>query len=192
MIKAIDTKYDGCLFRSRLEARFAVYFNYLGVEWLYEPEGFELGINGRYLPDFFFPKFKLYAEVKPIKFNYLEHSKCRRLANLTQCNVIELVGIPHMEMYNVIIPSRYFICPIYGQEYVYSDYRSEVCKCGQKHKIFNSVSESEASLVLASPKESFMPLFFGEYPYGYEEYDNKIKSAIIAAKSARFEFGHKN
>lgn len=54
MIKAIETHYAGCRFRSRLEARWAIFFDTLGIEWQYEPEGFELP-SGRYLPDFFLP-----------------------------------------------------------------------------------------------------------------------------------------
>ena len=62
-IKAIDTEYAGHLFRSRLEARWAVFFDYLisktrldrsppNFTWEYEPEGFELPGGKRYLPDF--------------------------------------------------------------------------------------------------------------------------------------------
>lgn len=53
-IKAIETRYAGCRFRSRLEARWAVFFDTLGVEWEHEPEGFETSA-GRYLPDFRLP-----------------------------------------------------------------------------------------------------------------------------------------
>lgn len=50
-IKPIETKYKGYRFRSRLEARWAVFFETLGCSWEYEPEGFDL--NGLYyLPDF--------------------------------------------------------------------------------------------------------------------------------------------
>lgn len=52
MIKAIQTKYRGYNFRSRLEARWAVFFDELDIEWQYEPEGFELPDGTRYLPDF--------------------------------------------------------------------------------------------------------------------------------------------
>lgn len=41
-IKAIETQYKGYRFRSRLEARWAIYFDTLGVPWQYEPEGFDL------------------------------------------------------------------------------------------------------------------------------------------------------
>lgn len=51
-IKAIQTEYKGYLFRSRLEARWAIFFDACNMEWEYEPEGlvFEDGVN--YLPDF--------------------------------------------------------------------------------------------------------------------------------------------
>ena len=51
-MKAIETKYKGYRFRSRLEARWAVFFDALGLQWEYEPEGFDLGDAGWYLPDF--------------------------------------------------------------------------------------------------------------------------------------------
>lgn len=51
-MKAIQTRYKGYNFRSRLEARWAVFLDDLGVSWCYEPEGFELPDGPRYLPDF--------------------------------------------------------------------------------------------------------------------------------------------
>lgn len=52
MIKAIETKYKGYRFRSRLEARWAVFFDAMGWTWGYEVEGFVLPDGTRYLPDF--------------------------------------------------------------------------------------------------------------------------------------------
>lgn len=51
-LKAIDTRYDGCLFRSRREARWAVFFNTAEIPWEYEEQGYDLGEAGWYLPDF--------------------------------------------------------------------------------------------------------------------------------------------
>lgn len=51
-LKAIQTEYKGYRFRSRLEARWAVFFDTLGVKWEYEPEGYDLGNGVYYLPDF--------------------------------------------------------------------------------------------------------------------------------------------
>lgn len=50
-VKALETHYAGCRFRSRLEARWAVFFDHLGIRWEYEPQGF-LTPDGPYLPDF--------------------------------------------------------------------------------------------------------------------------------------------
>ena len=51
-IKAIETEYDGHRFRSRLEARWAVFFNAIGLTYEYEIEGFEMD-GTRYLPAFY-------------------------------------------------------------------------------------------------------------------------------------------
>jgi len=40
-IRAIETEYAGYCFRSRLEARWAVFFDQMGYDWVYEPEGYE-------------------------------------------------------------------------------------------------------------------------------------------------------
>lgn len=66
-IKPIETIFKGCRFRSRLEARWAVFFDALGIEWQYEPEGFEVPFQDgpiRYLPDFYLPGLGLWVEVK--------------------------------------------------------------------------------------------------------------------------------
>ena len=64
-IKAIETVYNGYRFRSRLEARWAVFFDSLNIPYIYEPEG--LNINGTmYLPDFYLPDSKQFFEVKGI------------------------------------------------------------------------------------------------------------------------------
>lgn len=63
-MKAIDTIYNGYRFRSRLEARWAVFFDELGWQYTYEAEGFELP-SGRYLPDFYLPAENAFIEIKP-------------------------------------------------------------------------------------------------------------------------------
>lgn len=64
-IKAIETTYNGIRFRSRLEARWAVFLTHMGVEYEYEPEGFTDGTDC-YLPDFWLYKQEIYLEVKPV------------------------------------------------------------------------------------------------------------------------------
>ena len=65
-IQVIETFYDGYRFRSRLEARWAVFFNAACIRYIYEPDGFyKYGDRGEmYLPDFYLPEYDVYAEVK--------------------------------------------------------------------------------------------------------------------------------
>jgi hypothetical protein len=63
MIGAIETRYAGHLFRSRLEARWAVCFDAMDIKWQYEPQGFQFD-DSFYLPDFYLPDFSTWVEVK--------------------------------------------------------------------------------------------------------------------------------
>lgn len=65
-IAPIETRYAGHRFRSRLEARWAVCFDRLGIKWLYEPEGYQVGSPDPrpYLPDFWLPEPGIWVEVK--------------------------------------------------------------------------------------------------------------------------------
>lgn len=65
MIKPIETIYNGYRFRSRLEARWAVFFDEMGIKYEYEAEGYDLGKLGWYLPDFWLPDAKWHIEIKP-------------------------------------------------------------------------------------------------------------------------------
>lgn len=60
---AIETPYKGYRFRSRLEARWAVAFDALGLTWAYEPEGYDLGNGTLYLPDFLLNGLNLWVEI---------------------------------------------------------------------------------------------------------------------------------
>ena len=61
----IETEYAGYRFRSRLEARWALYFDLCGIPWQYEVEGYTLSDGQRYLPDFWLPDHNQFVEVKP-------------------------------------------------------------------------------------------------------------------------------
>jgi len=63
-MKPIPTTYAGTAFRSRLEAEVAQFFNQNHIPWEYEPVGFELDDGTRYLPDFWLPAARVWAEVK--------------------------------------------------------------------------------------------------------------------------------
>lgn len=85
-MKAIPTFYRGIKFRSRIEARWATFFDAIGLDWEYEPQGYNF--DGRnYLPDFWLPNALsrsvatgLFFEVKGTKPTDEEEAKARGLA----------------------------------------------------------------------------------------------------------------
>ena len=93
-IKAIDTVYKGYRFRSRLEARWAVFFDALGVKWEYEKEGFDLGEAGWYLPDFWLPDLKVWAEIKPSPESKDGFEKAYTLSTKSKGGVLIVRGEP--------------------------------------------------------------------------------------------------
>lgn len=97
-MKVIQTKYKGYKFRSRLEARWAVYFDSLEIEWEYEFEGYNLD-GTYYLPDFWLPALNMWAEVKPVEFNDQEIKKIKKLILATNKPVLMLVGVPKRKTY---------------------------------------------------------------------------------------------
>lgn len=101
-MKPIQTKYKGYHFRSRLEARWAVFLDALGVTWEYEPEGFDLGEAGWYLPDF--KVFKnchgrvsedyVWLEIKGVPPSPSEQAKVLALAAASGKMVFVGIGLP--------------------------------------------------------------------------------------------------
>lgn len=92
-IKAKDTLYKGHLFRSKLEAKWAVVLDTLGIRWVYEPTYFRLKGEVNYRPDFWIPDHDGYwIEIKGKTPTYLEEHKCRLLAARTGAPVYLLWG----------------------------------------------------------------------------------------------------
>lgn len=157
----------GYRFRSRLEARWAVFFQSLGVDWEYEPEGFDLGPDGWYLPDFWLPKLEMWAEVKATAFSAEELARTHALANGTGREVLRLVGPPCFRVYWATTPiddedSR-------GEDF---DYILDDQYVHDEHRWFGSpglVDESDAGAA-------------------YEQSD-QTRAAYAAARGARFEHG---
>lgn len=103
-LKAIETQYKGYRFRSRLEARWAVFFDALGIEWEYEKEGYDLGKAGWYLPDFWLPSFEggMWVEVKPDNDDW---DKAHALCSLIHQNVWLAEGYPDLRGWWYLHPS---------------------------------------------------------------------------------------
>lgn len=104
-IQPIETLYKGYRFRSRLEARWAVFFEAAHIPWVYEKEGFRLANGAVYLPDFWIPLpshlmdagavgWGYWLEVKGQAPTNEEKEKCRLLAEETGHVVFLVEGAP--------------------------------------------------------------------------------------------------
>lgn len=81
-IRPIETYYAGVLFRSRVEARWAVFFDQLDLLWEHEPQGYLVGRPAeKYLPDFYLPQLGLFVEVKPAMADAADPDGVRRWEN---------------------------------------------------------------------------------------------------------------
>ncbi len=81
-IEAIQTEYNGVPFRSRTEARWAVFFDTLGIPYEYEKVRIALSTGDSYLPDFYLPMFDAWFEVKAESDDIVteEAARARQLA----------------------------------------------------------------------------------------------------------------
>ena len=166
MIKAIQTAYKGYRFRSRLEARWAVFFDTLGLRWEYEIEGFELGSAGRYLPDFKVHGERgfVWVEIKPFEAAGYD-TKIRALVAQGGGSGVLCEGEPSLrplvtlDLYDgtegVVVGSGIFAADKYSPVF-YSIYGSG----------------REGTLVQGD----------------WVDFD-RLEHAVIVARSARFEFG---
>ena len=77
-IRAIETYYNGYRFRSRLEARWAIFFSAVGLEYEYEIEGYNMG-QTNYLPDFYIPSLDRWFEIKGHLLSVEEMKKCEEM-----------------------------------------------------------------------------------------------------------------
>lgn len=164
-MRPIQTLYRGYLFRSRLEARWAVFFDSLKIKWVYEPEGFHLANGEMYLPDFFLPGFcnskGVYAEVKPDR---VIDPKARQLAIDSGHSVLMTCGVPGPYSYQMIQAD------------------GEVCSAMFSAKYLpGGSSEGEYRLFYEPGYEDAGGLI------DEQNIDHSVLAAIVRARSARFE-----
>lgn len=212
-IKPIETHYNGYRFRSRLEARWAVFFDVAGISYEYEPEGFELGNGIRYLPDF---KTSVgWIEIKPV----VEESEA--IDRMWQDNaetwlrfaaIVEplhvLFGTPELPMVEDKKLMSGSFASVFAQ--IVNDGCSEVngqSRFESRPFIFQERRDGSVLLwpvpafepVEDGHPESFIGLFDGDIaismvmnPGVTKFHDSKkLKAAYKAARQARFEHGEK-
>ena len=96
-LKPIPTNYNGNSFRSKIEARWALFFDTLNIKYKYELEGYDLeGLY--YLPDFWLPDLNMFVEIKGLPMNETDRQKVKRLSKISNKKVLILTGsIPSFE-----------------------------------------------------------------------------------------------
>ncbi|NJN66145.1 MAG: hypothetical protein HC884_05235 [Chloroflexaceae bacterium] len=82
MTNVLETVYNHYRFRSRTEARWAVFFDVASVPYRYEYEGFDLD-GTWYLPDFWLPEHRCWFEVKGQRPTTAEQDRAQQLAIAT-------------------------------------------------------------------------------------------------------------
>lgn len=210
--KAIQTVYNGYRFRSRLEARWAVFFDALGIRYEYEPEGFELGDGTRYLPDFYLPDINggTYVEVKG-QMDDKSYRKVQAFWKEGDRPLYVLGGLPtqaELDSGNIYgYVNRYANCFEYGMRGSDWPYLFCVCPaCGKVGLEFDGrgwrVCGDHADVDLAAEtyrdrdgivRRLMHPEVKGwrSDDKGYSWNQSKLVNAYNIARQARFEHGEK-
>ncbi len=103
-IKAIPTAYSGVNFRSRLEARWAAFFDLANWHWTYEPIDFD-----GWAPDFSLKcsKGPIYVEVKPVDIEPQDYSQFEKVEPHIKSHIVMLCGvIPHAASHHYNNPGK--------------------------------------------------------------------------------------
>ena len=98
-LRSKRTLYKDILFRSKLEAKWAVFFDNVGIAYEYEPEWDQVDIGIGYIhykPDFYLPDLDLWIEVKPVTFKNMRYGDVKKAEGWARDyeGLLVLVGQP--------------------------------------------------------------------------------------------------
>lgn len=116
--KSKPTRYEGVNYRSRTEARWAVLFDLLGLQYVYEIEKVDTQALA-IIPDFYLPRSDTWIEVGPdvVEIHEQKQEKAQRLADSTGRPVLITAGFPrHCSHYpwagcSVALPAPHQVSP---------------------------------------------------------------------------------
>ncbi len=182
-MKPIETIYKGFRFRSRIEARWATFYDSLGIEWEYEKEGYDLGNGILYLPDFYIPHLDCFIEIKGEYPGQKDQDKISILAQESKKNVYVFTGqieIPYGEKYN---PDKSFVYSCFVDNNIYCvswDNEQHWCEC----RFCGFLGTEWSGMV------NRLPCVCGSDSSRYSNYDSPLLlQSYYHAKQARFEYG---
>lgn len=106
----LPTKYLGIKYRSRLEARWAVFLTHLDVDFEYEPQGYLLKNGDCYLPDFYLTDLKCWIEIKGNAHQSPDcFLKCASLSEITGEKVFLFSGKLHEGIAGYLVTPKHII-----------------------------------------------------------------------------------
>jgi len=185
-IKPIETRYNGYKFRSRLEARWAVFFDAVGIQYEYEKEGYDLGTLGYYLPDFWIPRNECFIEIKGQHPTKEELDKIEALHKLLRTPCILFYGQPCSNNGFAYFKDG----SESGNEFQYSD---EVNLVGREDVVcFDMFFKSKAISHVINRENKTLDYYVNRKYAAYRgmSQDAKVvKRGLEDALSARFEYG---
>lgn len=175
-IKAIPTHYKGCHFRSRLEARYAVFFDSMGISWRYEPQGYTLPDGTNYLPDFYLPMLDDWAEIKGQTPTKLEMIRMAWLAMSTGKTVLCLWDFPE--------ESKWHLTVFLATDNSALPYILDGNIIWRRSSFIDKILQRPTLWIQDRRTRHFLP-----FPLGTSITYKGLVAATTAARSARFEFG---
>jgi len=186
-IKAIETHYKGYRFRSRLEARWAVFLDGLGLTWEYEPQGFDLGEDGPYLPDFRILEWRCWVEIKPVdpERGYLLKPTAFAWNYGNRLLLIEGNPWPGEHLIHDFIPAPMDSSSLYGE---IGDCRRCDGYCLFGHDGYHPPMISDGLLDIGPHTCGDHDRWPVSLVHGFHK-NNRCHRAYRAARSARFEHG---
>lgn len=183
-IRAIETEWNGYRFRSRTEARWAVFMDCLSVAYEYEVQGFELG-GTRYLPDFWLPGDQAWMEIKGTAPTPEEDKKAELLCEGTRFPVFIFVGAPWFN-----IAERHFMWCEDDQRVIEVGFAD--CMTGYDWEKEGEYYQGVMAWMIEGAKERGTIGCLVEGCDSYAARHPKMVRAYREARGARFEFYPKN